>query len=185
AISSRISLPSTVIFARTDASASVRAPFIARLPSLIFTATSPGLTLASPLSVSAPCGPPVTARSRPSTRYCAAAPRARVSSVTTPLSIFRRPPRTPAAPTAPPAPPGVGASPHGDDSNDQQKHDAPYTDQPPGPHPSHRPVWPAPCSSALLDRRQPEAARPDRPRERPVLRERLRLSVRAIDDGTG
>src|SRR5207245_11320208 len=47
------------------------------------------------------------------------------------------------------------------------------------------PCGSAPCSSALLDRRQPEAARPDRPRERPVLLERLRLSVRAIDDGTG
>src|SRR5437667_388876 len=47
------------------------------------------------------------------------------------------------------------------------------------------PCGSAPCSSALLDRRQPKAARPDRPRERPVLLERLRLSVRAIDDGTG
>src|SRR2546425_11257894 len=43
----------------------------------------------------------------------------------------------------------------------------------------------APRGSALLDRRQPEAARPHRPHERPVLLERLRLSVRALDDGAG
>src|ERR1043166_9858027 len=47
------------------------------------------------------------------------------------------------------------------------------------------PCGSAPCSSALLDRRQPEAARPDRPHERPVLLERLRLSVRAFHDGAG
>src|SRR5262249_134932 len=47
------------------------------------------------------------------------------------------------------------------------------------------PCGSAPCSSALLDRRQPEAARPDRPHERPVLLERLRLSVRALHAGTG
>src|SRR5262249_61340862 len=41
----------------------------------------------------------------------------------------------------------------------------------------------APRDSALLDGRQPEAARPDRPHERPVLLERLRISVRALHDG--
>src|SRR5256712_5425895 len=41
----------------------------------------------------------------------------------------------------------------------------------------------APRGSALLDRRQPEAARPDRPHERPVFLELLRRRVRAIDDG--
>src|SRR5437899_6135711 len=43
----------------------------------------------------------------------------------------------------------------------------------------------APRGLPLLDRGQLEAARSDRPHERPVFLERLRLRVRAIDDGAG